>query len=292
MLPIILASIAVIVLIITSLTDLKTREVPDWINFSIIPLALGIRLIWSLSTNDYSHILDGFVGFGAFFLLALLMFYTGQWGGGDSKMLMGLGALIGFPYHFWSSNINWLIQPLPSFLINTIVVGSIYGFVWSIILSIKNRKKFLKELKKLNQSIKKLSKIMMILFVILLFSTLLIQDILIKILVVLLIIFIHGSFYLFIFIKAVEKSCMLKYVKPTEVTEGDWISKEIFIDKKYIAGPKDLGIEKSQLNKLIKYYKQGKIKKVLIKVGIPFVPSFLFAYLATLWIGNMLLLFI
>ncbi len=292
MLPIILASVAVIVLIIASLTDLKTREVPDWINFSIIPLALGIRLIWSLSTNDYSHILDGFVGFGAFFLLALLMFYTGQWGGGDSKMLMGLGALIGFPYHFWSSNINWLIQPLPSFLINTIVVGSIYGFVWSIILSIKNRKKFLKELKKLNQSIKKLSKIMMILFVILLFSTLLIQDILIKILVVLLIIFIHGSFYLFIFIKAVEKSCMLKYVKPTEVTEGDWISKEIFIDKKYIAGPKDLGIEKSQLNKLIKYYKQGKIKKVLIKVGIPFVPSFLFAYLATLWIGNMLLLFI
>ena len=161
------------------------------------------------------------VGFGSFIILALLMFYTGQWGGGDSKMLMGLGALIGFPYQFWSSNINWLIEPLPSFLINIVVVGSIYGFVWSIILSIKNRKKFLKELKKTTQSIAKLSKIMMNLFIILLFSTLLIQDIVIKILVILLIVFIHGSFYLFIFIKAVEKSCMLRYVKPSEVTEGD-----------------------------------------------------------------------
>ncbi|TKJ17664.1 hypothetical protein CEE44_03985 [Candidatus Woesearchaeota archaeon B3_Woes] len=292
MLPIILASIAVIVLIIASLTDIKTREVPDWINFSIIPLGLGIRLIWSLSTNDYSYIIEGLVGFSAFFILALLMFYTGQWGGGDSKMLMGLGALIGLPYQFLSSNINWLIEPLPSFLINTIVVGSIYGFVWSIILSLKNRKKFLKEIKKTTQSIAKLSKIMMVLFVILLFSTLLIQDIVIKILVILLIVFIHGSFYLFIFIKAVEKSCMLKYVKPTEVTEGDWIAKKIFVNKKYIAGPKDLGIEKKQLNQLINYYKKGKIKKVLIKVGIPFVPSFLIAYLFTLWIGNILLLFI
>jgi hypothetical protein len=81
---------------------------------------------------------------------------------------------------------------------------------------------------------------------------------------------------------------MLRYVKPTEVTEGDWIAKDIYISNKYISGPKDLGIEKSQLNKLISFYKKGKIKRVLIKVGIPFVPSFLLAYILTLAFGNLL----
>lgn len=284
MLPIIISFIVIIVLIIASITDIKTREVPDWINFSLIPLGIGINLIWSLATNNWNFIIFSLTGFIALFIIALLMFYTGQWGGGDSKMLMGLGALIGLKLSLDST--------LISFLINIVIVGSLYGLVWSIILSFKNRKKFIKELKKSTKSIIKIRRIMLIWFIILLISALFIKDVVIKILVILLTIFIYASFYLFIFIKAVEKSCMLKYVKPTEVTEGDWIAKKIFVNKKYIAGPKDLGIEKKQLKKLINYYKKGKIKRVLIKIGIPFVPSFLIAYLITLWIGNVLLLFI
>ena len=70
-----------------------------------------------------------------------------------------------------------------------------------------------------------------------------------------------------------------------------WI-KDIIIDGKRISGPKDLGIERKQLRKLIDLYKKGKIKKVLIKVGIPFVPSFLVAYLLTLFFGNLLMLIV
>ena len=284
MLPIIISFIVIIVLIIASITDIKTREVPDWINFSLIPLGIGINLIWSLATNNWNFIIFSLTGFIALFIIALLMFYTGQWGGGDSKMLMGLGALIGLKLSLDST--------LISFLINIVIVGSLYGLIWSIIISFKNRKKFIKEVKKSTKQIIKIRRIMLIWFIILLISALFIKDVAIKILVILLTIFIYASFYLFIFIKAVEKSCMLKYVKPTEVTEGDWIAKKIFVNKKYIAGPKDLGIEKKQLKKLINYYKKGKIKRVLIKIGIPFVPSFLIAYLITLWIGNVLLLFI
>jgi Flp pilus assembly protein protease CpaA len=282
MLEIIISSIALIALIIGSITDIKTREVPDWLNFSLVPLGLGIRLIWSLASNDYSFIIAGLIGFAAFFALALIMFYTGQWGGGDSKMLIGLGALIGI-----NLNINTQIV---SFLVNTIIVGSLYGLFWSTFLVLKNRKKFATEIKKILSSRITLRKIMIIIFVILLISTLLIPDPLLKMLAVSLILVIFLSFYLIIYVKAVEKSCMLKYVKPTEVTEGDWIAKDIFIDKKYISGPKDLGIEKKQLNKLIAYYKKGKISKVLIKVGIPFVPSFLVAYIVTLIFGNLLFL--
>ena len=78
----------------------------------------------------------------------------------------------------------------------------------------------------------------------------------------------------------------LSGAKEEELTEGDWIAEEIKVGKKYICGPKDLGIELAQIKKLIAYKKKGKIKKVLIKVGIPFVPSFLIAFIVTYIWGN------
>ncbi|RLI48695.1 MAG: hypothetical protein DRP09_21205, partial [Candidatus Thorarchaeota archaeon] len=94
--------------------------------------------------------------------------------------------------------------------------------------------------------------------------------------------------YVWIFIKAVEQSCMYKFVKPSQLTEGDWIAKDIVVGKKRIAGPKDLGIEKKQIHELIELYKQKKVNKVLIKQGIPFVPSFLIAFIVSIIYGNLL----
>ena len=96
------------------------------------------------------------------------------------------------------------------------------------------------------------------------------------------------TFYLWLGVKAVENSCMLKYVSPEKLTEGDWIAKDIKIGGKYIAGPKDLGIEKKQIKKLMELYKKRKVKKVLIKEGIPFVPSFLIAFILTIIFGNLM----
>ncbi len=85
---------------------------------------------------------------------------------------------------------------------------------------------------------------------------------------------------------------MIKAVRPAELTEGDWIVNNVKVGGKYICGPKDLGIEKKQIRKLVKFYKQKKIKKILIKEGIPFVPSFFVAYVLSLVFGNMLFLLI
>ncbi|GIU69536.1 MAG: hypothetical protein KatS3mg002_0772 [Candidatus Woesearchaeota archaeon] len=53
----------------------------------------------------------------------------------------------------------------------------------------------------------------------------------------------------------------------------------IFIsERKYITGPKDLGISKEQIELL----KKSKIKKVLVKEGIPFIPAFLIAFILTM----------
>jgi len=214
------------------------------------------------------------------------MFYLGQWGGGDSKMIMGLGALIGLELSIKSF--------LLGLFINILLIGSIYGLIWSIILARKNKNRFTKEIKKIINN-KKLIRSRLIIFIgsLLLLSPLFLIDIQsIIIPIILLIILINLTPYLWIFVRAVENSSMYKRITPDKLTEGDWIANNIRIDGKYISGPKDLGIEKKQINQLIDLWKKGKIKKVLIKEGMPFIPSFFIAFIITLIYGNLFIFFI
>jgi len=78
---------------------------------------------------------------------------------------------------------------------------------------------------------------------------------------------------------------MLKKVDVGKLTEGDWIVKDVKVDGKRICGPKDLGISKKQIRQLLRFRARGKIRKVLIKEGMPFVPSFLMGFIVTLFFG-------
>lgn len=296
------------VLIIGSITDIKKREVPDWINYSLIACGFSFNLLYSLIRWDFSHIINSIAGFVLFLIIALAMFYTGQWGGGDSKLLMGLGALFGVNIAFFkmiylnfmnlfNQNYPMLVMELPfsiNFLSNVILIGAFYGLIWCFILVLAKRKKFLRGMKNVfkNDGLKKTQKSILAAFFVLMCSSLLIKDFILKMTIISLLIVLVVVFYLWIFIKIVENSCMLKYLKPKELTEGDWIAKDIKVNGKYVCGPKDLGIEKKQINKLIRLYKKNKIKRVLIKEGIPFVPSFLIAFVISIIWGNIFRFFV
>jgi len=86
--------------------------------------------------------------------------------------------------------------------------------------------------------------------------------------------------YLYIFVKAVENSCMIKLLAPKQLTEGDWLVKPVKIGKKIIK-PKTEGLTVQD----IAIIKKAK-KKVLVKEGMPFVPVFLIAVLASLFFGD------
>ena len=280
-------SLCLFALLIGSLTDLRKREVPDFVNYGLIFAGVGINLLFSIIYSDYWYILSSILGLAIFFCVAWAMFYTGQWGGGDSKMLMGLGATMGINISF-SAPFFSVHQFLLYFLFNVLVFGALYGLLWSIFKSIQFRKKFAKEWKRTQTAMKigKL-KIYLLALVILGFgSFVFINEISMRILMLSFMFVMTSTFYIWIFIRTVEKTSMLKFVKPTSLTEGDWIVKDIYVQKKYVCGPKDLGISKSQIRKLVRFYRQGKIKNVLIKEGIPFVPSFFFAFLATLLVGH------
>jgi len=68
---------------------------------------------------------------------------------------------------------------------------------------------------------------------------------------------------------------MIKVLKVNDLTEGDWVVEDVFHSKKKICGPNDLGLTLKQIELLKKY----KVKKVIVKQGIPFVPSFFVAFI-------------
>ena len=72
------------------------------------------------------------------------------------------------------------------------------------------------------------------------------------------------------------------WLKPNKLTLGDWIVKDIKHKGKLIASKKDLGLTEEQIAKI----KKLKIKKVLVKEGIPFVPSFFIAFVVTICAGS------
>jgi len=276
---IVLLIIALVALVIASGTDIRTREVPDWFNFSLIFIGLGLRLIYSSLTFDWFYSLEGALGLIAAVVIGFIMFYAGQWGGGDSKLLMGLGALVGLRLSF---------DTVPMFLIliiNIVLVGSLYGLVYIMFKAAAHWTDFIKQFKAYFRSDKrmKLHKYFAILSLVMLAFTILItKDFIVRLLILILVILLYFGVYAYFLVKSVEKVAMLKLVDPSELTEGDWIAKDIFVNKRKIAGPKDLGVSKEQIKRLVGYYKKGKIKKVLMKVGIPFVPSFLIAFILTL----------
>lgn len=254
--------IALIWLCAASFTDLKKREVSDWLSFSLIAIALSIRSAESIIQRDPSPILTSLSGLGIFLLIALIMYYGKLFAGGDVKLLAALGAVI----------------PSFAFLSNILVAGSIYGLAYSAVLALINFKQFANEFKKNWKVLRAFSifAIILILFY-LITSEILILFFLISVALIVLV---------FVFVNAVEKSCLIIKVSPEKLTVGDWLFKDVKI-KDIIIKADFEGLTKNEIA-LIR--KSGK--KVYVKYGIPFVPVFLLAFILTLLFDNVFTIFI
>lgn len=266
----ILVVLVLLALLISSFSDIKTFEVPDFVSYSLIISSLFVRLINSIITKELNYFLYGLLGFLIMFVLAHVLYYAKFWGGGDSKLLMGLGSAFGTKPYFIRSDINFLLL----IVVSIVIIGSIYGLIYSIALAIKHKKEFNIEFLKLLK-INKLSFPILI-FVILFFTALnrlYPKNILFTtIFIIISYIILH---LLYLFVKSVENSCMHELVPVSKLTVGDWIA-DSKITKKYEISY--LGIEKHQIELL----KKAKLKGVLIKKGIAFTPAILIGVLFAL----------
>ena len=268
----VLLVLAGVFLFFASWSDLKSREVPDWLSFSLIILGLGGSLSYALLLGEWSRFLYSVLGFLAGVVFGLVMFYTGQWGGGDAKLVMGLGAVFGLSWHHFPL--------LVVFLMLTMVVGAVYGVLFGFFLAIRNWVVFKKSLKEFVA----LPKVMAVRKLVVMASLFLVVFGLwlpfpFRFLVWTLVILGLIGYYLVLMMKVLEKTCMVKQYPVFKLTEGDWIFKEVIIRGKRVWGPKDLGITLEQIATL----KKLKAKQVWVKEGVPFVPSFFIAYILTLW---------
>ncbi|AIJ05848.1 Peptidase A24B, FlaK domain protein [Methanocaldococcus bathoardescens] len=132
--------IGAIGLLIASIYDLKCREIEDyiWISMAIFGFLYSIYL--SLISHNILYVIQSFVGFIVCFFLGFFMFLLGA-GGGDGKLLMGIGALIpkyNMPIYTPLGIILNYHPYIPSFPIMVIINAIFFSITLPIIIFLKN----------------------------------------------------------------------------------------------------------------------------------------------------------
>lgn len=276
-----LTGVALAGLAAATYSDLRTREVPDWLNYGLIIAGIGLRLIWAAASLDAMILVEGFLGLALFFLVASLMYYGGQWGGGDAKMLMGLGCLMGFGIPK-----AWTLAEIPDLAVFWIILlfaGALYGLGASMVLSVRNFRALRKSFLPLFAKNRIRLAALMLLALASAGGSRLSPDQFLRIGLLSLSGVAAFTALLWIYVKAVEEVCMVKDYPIARLTEGDWIAEDIVVGGKRICGPKDLGVSREQIATLKGIAGQKKILTVKVKEGIPFLPPFLIAFLLT-WV--------
>ncbi len=235
---------------IATVTDIRKREVPDYLAYFFIVTAFLLRL-WYTEIYGVSFIIGALIAFVVTFTLGFLLYRNGLWGGGDVFMLAGVAAAFGLDDFFFID-----------FLLNFFVIGSLYGVLATLIYGRK-------EIRLTPKLIAGLALLPIpFLFLPWNFS-----------LVIGIALFALLNWDLF---KRIEKSMVLE-VPTSQLSEGDWLAEEIKIgNRKIKAG--SYGLSKEDIRLLRKHR-----KKVKIRVGIPFVPSFFITYVFTVIFGNFFL---
>lgn len=292
---ILLFTVILIYLIIASWSDLKRLEVSDWLNYSLILLGLSYNLFVSISVSSLTPIIHSVAGFLFCYAISSVLYYTGQWGGGDAKFFSGIGALLGvstkssFPFINLLGYSHHGFSILP-FIAITMISGGIFGLVYIAVKAILKRKEFLEEYKIQSKKVSKYKIIILVTSLILVFSSVLIKEPYLRFSFIVIAVFPYLSLLLYIFIKSAEKSAMTKDIEIPKLTEGDWIIKDITLDGKIICKKKKVGLEIKDLERLKALYSKGKIRKVTIKNGFPFIPSFLIGLVAYSILDSLLLI--
>jgi len=240
--------------------DVRTREIANWLTFSLVAFVLAYRAFYSIYSNDFMFFIYGLAGVLFFVGLGYLFYYSKVFAGGDAKLLFGLGGI--FPY---SSLIDYVYYGL-GFVLLLFTAGVFYTLIYSLFMVRDNYYAFKKDFFKNMRSRRYLFIVSFLLgafiyfinlnyigfFALLGFS-----------------IFVFLFPMLFAYVKAIESSCMIKMTSPDKLTEGDWLERDIYVGSKMIK-KNFAGLTMAEIGLL---RKAGK--KVMIKLGVPFAPAFL-----------------
>ena len=157
MFELLLFGIALIGSLACGIYDLKTSNVPDSVCLLMIAAGIILNTVYGFSTGNFTNLINSFVFGGIFLAFGLLMYYTGQWGGGDGELLVAIAFLV--------PSLTLVKTTFPfsiSFFINSFFVGAVYSIVYSLALVYRNPKLSKSFMEKMTNT--NISVIMIILF--------------------------------------------------------------------------------------------------------------------------------
>jgi Flp pilus assembly protein protease CpaA len=252
-----------------AIQDIRTKEVANWLTYSLIFFGLFYRLSYSIWQWDVSYIVNGIISCLVFVVLAYIFYYGRVFAGGDAKLLMGIGALI--PGQTISLTIiNGLV-----FVFMLLLIGAL----WSIIalftpLVPVTRKKFAEGLKPYLKYYPYIALFTIVVDTAIFFVIPFLPALVISLFISLIIL---G----YPCLKAADKG-MMQILPASKLTEGDWLFDDIYVGRKTIAKTVH-GLSITDI-KILK--KAGM--RVKIKAGVPFVPAFFLSFLVMVffWING------
>lgn len=263
-------------LLFAMVQDVKTREVANWLTFSLIAIALAFRASLAVVTGAWEVLVWGIIGGAVFVVLAYALYYGRVFAGGDAKLLMGVG--IALPYATGSELLGWGSL----FFALLLTAGAGYTLLYSFVLVARNWRKFrkafretllLRETKRLFVFVASLIFIAMASLVLAAGTETRTFEVLFYAKMTLLVTFLVSSLPLvYVYLTAVEKSCLQKVCEASELQEGDWLARGVRMKGKVIEASLH-GLSREEIESL----KRAK-KRVIIKEGIVFVPAFVLAY--------------
>lgn len=272
--------LAVLFLALGSIEDLKTGEIPEKISYGYVASALSVAAAdAAISGNAYFFINSLLIG-AAFFAVGFVLFYLGQWGGGDVKLAAGIGCTLG--YLAQRGYFHDILFPYyTTYFIDMICIAIPYATIYGLILGAKSPEtwrefgSYLRDKKCVAIFILSFAPSLLALYMDM--SSLSMFYLLIPIMALV-------AFYL----KAVELKALRNLVDVSKLREGDVPAEDLEADGVVLIKKTDIeGMSQEDVKRIQELASQGKIpQKIVIKRGIKFAPVLLFALLSTLYVGN------
>jgi prepilin peptidase CpaA len=114
-----MAAPALMLLLWAAAEDLRSRRIPNWLTFSLMLSGIAQSAAFSATCSPGASLLGLLVGFA----LPFVLFAMGALGGGDVKLLAGIGAWFG-----------------PTAALNTFVIAAVLGAVMVVAQAVAQRR--------------------------------------------------------------------------------------------------------------------------------------------------------
>ena len=252
-------------LILGSLEDIRIREVPDLLSFSLLGIGLILGLERSLATTSFLPFTLSVVTAALAFSIGAALYYLGQWGGGDAKLLAGVASFF-TPSTFLA------------YFFYVLVMGSVFGLLWTVWLVVKDY-----EVVSSKASLLKHKYVVLIVLLTgaVTTTTLFVlgkDGVAALVGLATFVVLSTGALYA---LKKAENTLLFDNKPVSTLVPGDWLAHSVSVDGTLIEN-KGQGLTEKEVSLL----KTSEFETVRVKDGLPFVPSFLLAYGVYIALGS------